>query len=306
MRRFQLNIKKTFLFITISLSFVRAQFGYPTHDFLGGGIGYSPMYIFLDSIPGSSNLSNLGLDSKDFRDPFVVHGGEGFAHITGSWRIGGYAGVGATSISTVPNIIVYVEMNDTLGYQPPDNPDDPVDGVEDGKSVNYTDFFNPSIEAKFTLSIGAASVEYVMPLLQDLELSAGALFGIGRARISIDQQSGNPSWKSIFSNAYGTLDSAGTLYYAVSDDSSLTDPSIIPGQVPGIMRDMTTNFFNIQPYVAVKWQFLERVGLRISTGFNQGKIPGGRWSLNGRTSIGDSPTSTIQGWTFRTMVYIGL
>jgi len=287
------------------LSFLQAQFGYPTHDFLGGGIGYSPMYIFLDSIPGSSNLSNLGLDSKDFRDPFVVHGGEGFAHITGSWRIGGYAGIGATSISTVPNIIVYIEGNDTIGYQPPANPDLPGNN-EDGRPTNYTDFFNPSIEAKFTLSIGTASVEYVMPLLQDLELSAGALFGIGRARISIDQQSGNPSWKSTFSNAYGVLDSAGTLYFGVDSADDLDNPSIIPGEVPGIMRDMTANFFNIQPYVAVKWQFLERVGLRISTGFNQGKIPGGRWSLNGRTAIGDSPVSTIQGWTFRTMVYIGL
>ena len=49
-----------------------AQFGYPLEDFLGGGIGYSPMYIKLDSIPGSSDLMGLGLNPKDFKDPFVI------------------------------------------------------------------------------------------------------------------------------------------------------------------------------------------------------------------------------------------
>jgi hypothetical protein len=56
----------------------------------------------------------------------------------------------------------------------------------------------------------------------------------------------------------------------------------------------------------VKWQFLERLGLRISVGFNKGTIPAGNWVLNGRTKISDSPASAIQGASFRTMLYIGL
>ena len=285
-------MKNIVLFLTLSSSLLMAQFSYPLEDFLGGGIGYSPMYIKLDSIPGSSDLMGLGLNPKNFRDPFVIHGGEGFAHVTGRWRIGGYAGAGATTISTVPNVIIFQDDDDGV--------------FDEGEnSKDYTNFFNPTIEAKFSISMGAASIEYVMPLLQDLELSAGALMGLARAGIAVDQQSGNPRWGTIFDNAYGTMDSTGTLYYGVSA-SEYDEPVILPGTIPGLLRDVSSTFFNFQPYVAVKWQFLERLGLRISVGFNKGTIPAGNWVLNGRTKISDSPASSIQGASFRTMLYIGL
>ena len=153
--------------------------------------------------------------------------------------------------------------------------------------------------------MGAASIEYVMPLLQDLELSAGALMGYARASIAVDQQNGTPRWGTIFDNAYGTMDSTGTLYYGVSANE-YDEPVILPGTIPGLLRDVSATFFNFQPYVAVKWQFLERLGLRISVGFNKGTIPAGNWVLNGRTKISDSPASAIQGASFRTMLYIGL
>jgi hypothetical protein len=286
-------MKNIVLFITLSASLLMAQFSYPLEDFLGGGIGYSPMYIKLDSIPGSSDLMGLGLNPKDFKDPFVIHGGEGFAHVTGRWRIGGYAGAGGTSISTVPDIIIFQD----------DNGNDSLDAGENSK--DYTSYFNPRIEGKFTISMGAASIEYVMPLLQDLELSAGALMGLARAGLAVDQQNGTPRWGTIFNNAYGTMDSTGTLYYGVSA-SEYDEPVILPGTIPGIMRDVSATFFNFQPYVAVKWQFLERLGLRISVGFNKGTIQAGKWKLNGNTKISDSPASAIQGASFRTMLYIGL
>ena len=283
-------MKKIIALALINWSLLSGQFSYPAEDFLGGGIGYSPMYIKLDSIPGASYLKNLGLDEKNFSDPFVIHGGEGFAHVTGRWRIGGYAGMGATSVSTIPKVFLYQE-DAVPGY----------DGVE--STVNYQDDFNPSIKAKFSLLLGAASVEYVMPLLQDLELSSGALMGLGRVSMAIDQQSGNPRWDKIFSNAYGTM-SGDTLYYPVAD---VDDPTpIVPGEVAGLQRDVSATFFNFQPYVAVKWQFLERLGLRISMGANKGTVPAGSWKLNGRTSISDSPQSSLSGLTFRTMLYIGL
>jgi len=288
-----INMKNIVLFLTLSSSLLMAQFSYPLEDFLGGGIGYSPMYIKLDSIPGSSDLMGLGLNPKDFKDPFIIHGGEGFAHVTGRWRIGGYAGAGGTSISTVPDIIIFQD----------DNGNDSLDAGENSK--DYTSYFNPRIEGKFTISMGAASIEYVMPLLQDLELSAGALMGLARAGLAVDQQNGTPRWGTIFNNAYGTMDSTGTLYYGVSA-SEYDEPVILPGTIPGIMRDVSATFFNFQPYVAVKWQFLERLGLRISVGFNKGTIQAGKWKLNGNTKISDSPASSIQGASFRTMLYIGL
>ena len=100
-------MKNIFYLSLLSLTLLKGQFSYPAEDFLGGGIGYSPMYIKLDSIPGASYLTNIGLDPSEFDDPFVVHGGEGFAHVTGRWRIGGYAGMGGTSVSTIPEIKIF-------------------------------------------------------------------------------------------------------------------------------------------------------------------------------------------------------
>ena len=72
------------------------------------------------------------------------------------------------------------------------------------------------------------------------------------------------------------------------------------------MSDLSGTFFNFQPYVAIKWQLLDRVGLRISAGFNKGTIGQGRWKLNGRYLIGDSEEYSLQGVSFRTMLYLGL
>jgi hypothetical protein len=57
-------MKNIGIFTILNLSILIGQFSYPAEDFLGGGIGYSPMYIKLDSIPGASYLVNLGLDPK--------------------------------------------------------------------------------------------------------------------------------------------------------------------------------------------------------------------------------------------------
>ena len=143
-----------------------------------------------------------------------------------------------------------------------------------------------------------------MPIFQDLELSGGALLGLGRASLSIEQTIGNPTWDATFSNVYGVIDND-TLYYEV--DNLELGADILPSiQLPGLLRNMTGTFFNFQPYIAIKWQFLDRLGIRISTGYNQGTITAGSWKLNGGTKISDSPLSSIEGLTFRTMLYMGL
>ena len=155
-------MKKILTYITILLSTGQSQFDlYPVTDFFGGGIGYSQMYINVEKFPATDLLKSLGLNPDQFDAPFVVHGGEGFAHMTGKWRIGSYAGVGSSSISTVTNVQLYVDTGEP-GYQ-------------DETKVPYDGNFNPSIEAKITVALGAASIEYVMPVFQDLEISAGAM-----------------------------------------------------------------------------------------------------------------------------------
>ena len=97
----------------------------------------------------------------------------------------------------------------------------------------------------------------------------------------------------------------GELYYAVPDSFSTNDP-IVPLPVPGLLREVGATFFNFQPYVAIKFQFLERLGLRISVGYNKGTVRQGAWKLNDSTQISDSPQSTVEGVSFRLMGYIGL
>tara|TARA_Y100001970_G_scaffold146765_1_gene180238 strand:- start:415 stop:1287 length:873 start_codon:yes stop_codon:yes gene_type:complete len=290
-------MKNIALFIIINISGLSGQFSYPAEDFLGGGIGYSPMYIKLKEIPGADALTNVGLDPTQFSDPFVIHGGEGFAHVTGRWRIGSYAGMGGSSVSTIPLIKWYIDddpnnNNGNKGYS--------------GENLNnYTGVYDPSITAKLKFLLGAATIEYVMPLLQDLELSSGALFGLGRVGLSLEQKSGeNIGWGDAFSNVYGEFVD-GALYYSVDNSFEENDP-ITPLPVPGLLREVGATFFNFQPYIAVKFQFLERFGLRISVGYNKGTVRQGGWKLNGITEISDSPQSTLEGISFRTMGYIGL
>ena len=56
-------MKNIFYLSLLSLTLLKGQFSYPAEDFLGGGIGYSPMYIKLDSIPGASYLNKYWLGS---------------------------------------------------------------------------------------------------------------------------------------------------------------------------------------------------------------------------------------------------
>jgi len=293
-------VKKLLTYITILFSPGYSQFDlYPVTDFFGGGIGYSPMYINIDEFPATDLLEGLGLDPKQFDSPFVVHGGEGFAHMTGKWRIGSYAGVGSSSISTVTNVKLFVDTGDP-GYQ-------------NEATVDYDGNFSPSIEAKVTIALGAASIEYVMPVFQDLEISAGAMMGLGRLNLSIDQYAANPKWNEMFDFSYGDkvtgldADSNSTVnYYYAVDNTGSPIAGFNASNAPGVMSDLSGTFFNFQPYVAVKWQLLDRVGLRISAGFNKGTIGQGRWKLNSRYLIGDSEEYTLRGVTFRTMLYLGL
>ena len=274
---------------------------YPVEDYYGGGIGYSPMYMILDSIPGASNLRQVGVNPDNFNSPFVIHGGEGFTQISGRWRLGGYAGIGTSRISNALSVILAVETNGLEGIQDTDT------------TRNYTGIFVPTIEAKFTFMISAITLEYVVPIFRDLEIASGAMFGLGRTIISIDQNTGTPRWDASFSNNFGqvindtliyTVDATGTTPEAATD---ALQGSYLPPQASSAgMTNLSGTFFNFQPYVAVKWQITDRVGLRLSIGFNKGVIRAGQWKLNDRFQISDSPESALSGLSFRTMIYFGL
>ena len=282
---------------------------FPVDEFYGGGIGYSAMFMTLDSIPGSNQLKTLGSNPDEFKTPFVIHGGEGFTHIAGRWRLGGYAGMGSAEISDIFQVYLYVNRDTVSGYQAP------TPGSTGDYAVAYeSEFPKPSIRARFSFLLGAVTMEYVVPIYRDLEVTAGALMGIGRVNLSFDQFAGNPEWGNLFSNnMYGEVTN-GIIYYPVDTTGSniqtaidtLQGQYLIPINVTHNMTNLTGTFFNFQPYVAIKWQFLDRMGLRISAGFNKGTIAKSGWVLNDHYPIDDSPKSAIQGMTIRAMVYFGL
>jgi hypothetical protein len=287
---------------------------YPIEDYYGGGIGYSPMYMILDSIPGASKLKQVGVNPDNFNSPFVIHGGEGFTQISGRWRLGGYAGIGTSRISNALSVILAVETNSMPGIQDTITPaigtglPVPADRTEP-----YTGIFVPTIEAKFTFMISAVTLEYVVPIFRDLEIASGAMFGLGRTIISIDQNTGTPRWDASFSNNFGQVLND-TLVYAIDTTGTTSDLAIDALQgayLPPLasnagMTNLSGTFFNFQPYVAVKWQITDRVGLRLSIGYNKGVIRAGQWKLNDRFQISDSPKSSLSGLSFRTMIYFGL
>ena len=289
---------------------------YPIEDYYGGGIGYSPMYMILDSIPGASKLKQVGVNPDNFNSPFVIHGGEGFTQISGRWRLGGYAGIGTSRISNALSVILAVERNELEGIQ-----DTTTTIITGGNpfvyypdtTANYTGIFVPTIEAKFTFMISAVTLEYVVPIFRDLEVASGAMFGIGRTIISIDQNTGTPRWDESFSNNFGQVLND-TLVYEIDTTGTTSDLAIDALQgayLPPLassagMTNLSGTFFNFQPYVAVKWQITDRVGLRLSIGYNKGVIRAGQWQLNDRFQISDSPESSLSGLSFRTMIYFGL
>jgi len=272
------------------------------------------MYMILDSIPGASKLKQVGVNPDNFNSPFVIHGGEGFTQISGRWRLGGYAGIGTSRISNALSVILAVETNSMPGIQDTITPaigTDPL--VRADKTVPYTGIFVPTIEAKFTFMISAVTLEYVVPIFRDLEIASGAMFGLGRTIISIDQNTGTPRWDASFSNNFGQVLND-TLVYAIDTTGTTSDLAIDALQgayLPPLassagMTNLSGTFFNFQPYVAVKWQITDRVGLRLSIGYNKGVIRAGQWKLNDRFQISDSPKSSLSGLSFRTMIYFGL
>ena len=289
---------------------------YPVEDYYGGGIGYSPMYMILDSIPGASKLKQVGVNPDNFNSPFVIHGGEGFTQISGRWRLGGYAGIGTSRISNALSVLFAVDTNGIEGIQNTItiiNTGGGNDTTQPDLTENYTGIFVPTLEAKFTFMISAITLEYVVPIFRDLEIASGAMFGLGRTIISIDQNTGTPRWDASFSNNFGqvindtliyTVDATGTTPEAAID--ALQGSYLSPQTSSAGMTNLSGSFFNFQPYVAVKWQITDRVGLRLSIGFNKGVIRAGQWKLNDRFQISDSPESALSGLSFRTMIYFGL
>ncbi len=302
---------KTVLAITLIPFALWAQDDfYPSEPYYGGGVGFSEMFLFIDvgKLDGfellgtvtdtAGNSTGLGFNTADFSSPFVVYGGEGFSQVTGRWRIGGYAGLGNSSIGDRNEITLFLDEN--------------TDGVFDVDEETQTyDGDVPDKQVSFTLLISGAIVEYTIPILRGLELNAGALMGLGSVTAKITQSSGGGGWSDQFTDMYslspdgyyavGDLDTSGTIdtddFALVEFETSATGSS---------MRSLKGSFFNMQPYAGVKLQFLDRMGLKMTVGYNLGSVQQGKWILNDLEKISDSQATPFNGLAVRAMIYFGL
>ena len=302
---------KTVLAITLIPFALWAQDDfYPSEPYYGGGVGFSEMFLFIDvgKLDGfellgtvtdtAGNSTGLGFNTADFSSPFVVYGGEGFSQVTGRWRIGGYAGLGNSSIGDRNETTLFLDEN--------------TDGVFDVDEATQTyDGDVPDKQVSFTLLISGAIVEYTIPILRGLELNAGALMGLGSVTAKITQSSGGGGWSDQFTDMYslspdgyyavGDLDTSGTIdtddFALVEFETSATGSS---------MRSLKGSFFNMQPYAGVKLQFLDRMGLKMTVGYNLGSVQQGKWILNDLEKISDSQATPFNGLAVRAMIYFGL
>lgn len=316
-------MKKTIIALILLFSTGKAQGDiYPTETSYGGGIGYSTMYMVLDSLPGEEIFKRFGLPSPKYR-PLVFHGGEGFAQMTGPWRLGGYAGIASSQSSSAPKVVLFKDVNGNGRYDDQilwdDDDQDVIDGKEvagtqrsaaedqepqlDGSGNNRT----ISVNGKASFLMGAMTIEYVFPMNRDLEIMTGALLGIGRYEISVDRYRDLPNWNSSDRNMSGYgVEEEDTYYVNVIGTWDVQTRLAQMNELSSSTIELSSMFFNFQPYIAIKWQVLDRMGLRISAGFNKGTVGQGRWKAYGGLPVNKSPESAIQGITVRSVIYFGL
>lgn len=264
--------------------------------------GFEFLGSVVDTVSGTTK--GLGLNTDNFKSPFVINGGEGFSSITGRWRLGGYAGVGSSLIAGRPQISLFIDLDDNDEFD-----------LDTETAVEYTGSNAPDIQAEFSMWIGGATVEYVFPIFRGLEIAPGVLMGAGRANLSITQGSGKPYWESIFSSVYDLGKDGFVVVGDLTGDGDTTAADIALAQTEMLfsanpssvsMTSLTGAFFTLQPYIAIKVQFLDRVGFRLSAGFNLGKVSQGKWILNNQNTISDSPGTSLNSLAVRAMIYFGL
>ena len=264
---------KRFLSLGLVLTLVsnlysQRDIAFSTEEYLGGGIGYAPMFLLIDvakAYPfnamgegdedtGLLQDNGLGFDDisaitqdKIWEDPLIIHGAEGFGNTSGNWRVGAYVGLGSKSITSITTVDTATRLQTDL---------------------------------KVSLMTGSASIEYVIPLFSNLEISAGSLFSLSRAIIQFAKRIDIPSWEDQF-----------TFTNINEDNYSVT---------------LSGTFFSFQPYVAIKLQFLDRVGLRMSAGYNVGTLPVNQWTLNDFGEIQAPSESNFNAPAVRVMLYLGI
>jgi hypothetical protein len=153
----------TFLFLFSSLfGQSESQIGWIAK--FGAAGGFSPMIIFPNFDEINPNLTQLGMSKMS--GPLITWGGGGYAYVMliDNLRLGGYGFSGSQSEKSTLN------------------------------SLNN--------EVVYSLGGGAVTVEYTMPFIKKIAVSAGVMIGGGSLEIDVYQNRGDFTWNGIWDDFY--------------------------------------------------------------------------------------------------------
>jgi len=238
-------MKKIFIFLIamnfVSLAQLESQVGWIAK--FGGAVGFSPVILFPNFDDVNVNLKSLNMD--ELSGPVYAPGGGGYIYvmIIDNLRFGGIGFGGSQS-----------SLN-TVG-----------------------DFEN---EVIYSLSGGAFTVEYTMPFIKNIALSAGLMLGGGGLDINIYQNDGSFDWNNVWDN--------------VSENDEINNKSIL----------MSNSFYLISPTLNVDIPINRFIALRGGLGYQF--TFGDSWEVANGKDINNVPSS-LNGNSFfiQTGIYVGL
>ena len=209
----------------------------------GGAIGFSPVVLF----PNYDNLNKklTGLNLENLNGPIYAPGGGGYIYvmIVDNMRLGGMAFSGSqSSIGKIGNI---------------------------------------ENEIIYSLSGGGFTVEYTMPFIKKIALSAGVILGGGNLNIKIYQNNNLFDWDNIWTS--------------VKNNSAEENKSY----------SINNSFFIVSPTLNVDIPINRFIALRGGLGYQF--TLGGSWQIANEKELINVP-SGLNGNAFfiQTGIYIGL
>ena len=230
-------------FLTSSFLFAQSESQIGWIAKFGAAGGFSPMIIFPNFDDINPNLNQLGMN--DLEGPLVTWGGGGYAYIMiiDNLRLGGYGFTGSQSESSTINSLK--------------------------NEVNYS------------IGGGAVTVEYTMPFIKKIAVSAGFMMGWGALEIDIFQNSGNFEWNSIWSELY--------------NGEEITDKQL----------SMSNSFFFISPTINVDLPVTRFLALRGGLGYQFAL--GDDWEISNGNKLTNVPSGlNANGIFIQTGILIGL
>lgn len=209
--------------------------------------GFTPGWLFADVAPVNEVLRNSGGAALNDDGIFLFGGG------------------GSAYIMFVPNLRV--------------------GGVGMGGSIRSTalDAFGVRRDAELTVGFGGVTIEYVIPVVERLDIAFGGMVGGGGMELTLRQDiGGNKTWQQEWGNF-------GSGNYQNG------------GQIANVSRKLDGSFFVWVPTVSVEYAILGWVGFRVGAGYVGMSAPS--WKLDGKHDLLGVP-SKVNGKGF--MVHGGL